>query len=175
VAALLGTAAPVAAQSAGTSLEYQVKAAYLLNFTRYVDWPPSALGPSDAPLVICVLGADPFGAALDETVAGRRSRGREVRLQRVERPEAAAGCHVAFIGRGVTDADRWLAPLRGHPILTVGEDDRFLAEGGVVRFVTVQETIRFEVNLDAGRAADLAISSRVLSLATRVTHGAGER
>ncbi len=161
----LGTARG-AAQSAA-SLETEVKAAYLLNFTRYVEWPAAAFARPDSPITICVVGRDPFGAVLDSIVENRRVQGREVRVQRAASPQAGLDCQVVYVGGGVERA-RALAAWRGRPVLLVGDEDSFAADGGTIAFVLVEETVRFEVNVAAARADGLQISSRVLTLATRV-------
>lgn len=158
------------AQDAPRGLEQEVKAAYLLNFTRYVDWPAGAFATSDAPVNLCVLGADPFGDVVQRTVEGRRSRGRTVRVLRPDTPDQAGDCHVAFVAGRSPGAGPWMAALRGAPTLTVGDGSGFLRRGGMVAFVIVNETVRFEIDAAAVRRAGLAISSRVLALATRL-HG----
>jgi hypothetical protein len=160
-----------AAQAApGDDLEFRVKAAYLLNFSRYVTWPPDAFGRIDAPVRICVLGQDPFHGALDEVLANQRTQGREVQPLRVETPEEAVGmsCRVVYVGPDHRRSRSWERPLRDQPIVTVGEGEGFLDEGGMLGFVIRQETVRFAANLRAIHAARLEISSRVLRLATRV-------
>lgn len=150
--------------------EYEVKAAYLLNFSRYTAWPPSALSTADssAEVVICVLGRDPFGTLLDRTIADRRVLGHRVEIRRPGSPAQARQCHVAFIsGDQRTEVDPWLASLRGSPVLTVGEGSAFAKAGGAIAFVRAGQTVRFEANLDALRLAGLQLSSRVLALATR--------
>ncbi len=168
VACSLALAGRASAQTVPGGLEYQVKAAYLLNFTRYVEWPPSVFLEPDAALNLCLVGRDPFGDVLDRTVAGRRARGRRLRVLRPERP-AGDVCHVTFIGE-TTDAAReaWMVALQGAPTLTVGEGAAFAEAGGMIAFVIVGETVRFEINVDAVRASGLRISSRMLTLATRL-------
>ena len=151
-------------------LEYQVKAAYLLNFTRYIEWPEAAFAGSGTPIRICVLGQDPFGSILDQTVADQRTQGRQVMSYHLARSGqvAAQGCHVLYIGRDIRRAASWRDPVLGRPVVTVGEGEDFLEEGGMIGFVLSDETVRFAVSLPATHAAGLAISSRVLNLATRV-------
>lgn len=163
----------VAAQGTPVELEQQVKAAYLLNFTRYVDWPPGSFTGADDPVNLCVLGAEQFGDVVRQTVEGRRSRGRPVRVLVPDTPAQAADCHLAFLGGSLRQEAGWVTALAGRPTLTVGEGTGFLARGGTIAFVEVSQTVRFEVNLDAARRARLRISSRVLSLATRVRNEEG--
>lgn len=152
---------------ADESLEYRVKAAYLLNFTRYVEWPESAAVNSQ--LSICVLGADPFGRILDATVAGRTVQGRALQVRRIQSPSEASGCQVVFVSR-----ETWrrnpasLKALGNTGTLTVGESEQFARGGGVIGFVIVDETVRFVINDDARDRAGLRISSRMLSLAAAI-------
>ena len=149
------------------SLEYRVKAAYLLNFTRYVEWPTSP--PSDGRLSICVMGTDPFGRILDATVAGRTAQGRPLEVRRVQTAPDADGCEVVFVSR-----DTWrrnpesVRTLGSAGSLTVGESEQFARGGGVIGFVIVDETVRFVINDDARDRAGLRISSRMLSLAAAI-------
>ncbi len=150
-------------------LEYQVKAAYLLNFTRYVEWPPQAFeAPTDS-VRVCVLGQDPFGVVLDATLKGKTTQGRPLAVRRVRSSGQAAGCHLVFISR-----ETWRVlgelprTLRSPGRLTVGESDEFAQVGGVIGFVIQDEAVRFVVNTDARDRAGLRISSRMLSLAAAV-------
>jgi hypothetical protein len=150
-------------------LEYQVKAAYLLNFTRYVEWPSEALDAPGAPMSICVLGRDPFGPVLDATVQGKVSQGRSLSVRRIQSPREASACHVVFVSRETWRTQReLLESLRKKGLLTVGETDEFAQEGGVIGFVIQEEAVRFVVNADARDRAGLRISSRMLSLAAAV-------
>jgi hypothetical protein len=157
------------------ALEYRVKAAYLLNFSRYVAWPPGTFAGPVAPIRLCVLGQDPFGTTLEQTVADQRTQGREVQSLRVDTPERAvsADCQVLYVGRDHRGPRGWQEQLRGTPIITVGEGEGFLYEGGMIGFVLSEETVRFAVSLPALHAAGLQISSRVLNLATRVIPDSG--
>jgi hypothetical protein len=152
--------------------EYEVKAAYLLNFARYAVWPPAAPVGSSDDLVLCVLGHDPFGAVLDRTVAGRRVMGHGVRVLRPSSRAEAQLCRLAFIGGDRhAEIESWLSELRGRPVLTVGDGPGFAGAGGAIAFVPVDETVRFEVNLAALQRSGVRLSSRVLALANRVSAG----
>jgi hypothetical protein len=156
-----------AGDSRDESLEYRVKAAYLLNFTRYVEWPTSAA--SDSRLSICVMGADPFGRILDATVTGRTVQGRPLEVRRVQSAAEAIGCEVVFVSN-----ETWrnnpgsLRALSSAGSLTVGESEQFARRGGVIGFVIRDETVRFVVNDQARDRAGLRISSRMLSLAAEI-------
>jgi hypothetical protein len=153
-----GPAAAARAQEA--SLEYRVKAAYLFNFTKFVDWPANA-PPADAPLTICVAGTSPFGHTLEETVRGELVSGRALTTRVVREPD---GCHVLFIPKRVAAAPL-LRQAGTRPILTVGESEEFLRDGGVINFVMQDGKVRFEISQDAAARAQLRISSRLLRLA----------
>ena len=157
------------AQGAPPASEQEVKAAYLLNFTRYVDWPPNAFDAPDAPVNLCILGEPVFGDIVRQTVEGRRSRGRPVRVLEPDEPSQAADCHIAFLPSRPREARVWLQALRRAATLTAGDGPDFLRRGGMVAFVMVDQTLRFEIAAAAVRRAGLQISSRVLALAMRVT------
>ena len=157
VAAILLCAAAAVAQE--ISLEYQVKAAYLFNFTKFVDWPADAIAPG-APLTICVAAPNPFGRALEETIRGEVVGGRTLATRVVRDP---AGCHVLFVPDGVSAAPL-LRDARTRPILTVGESEDFLRDGGVINFVMQGGKVRFDISPEAAERAQLRVSSRLLRL-----------
>jgi hypothetical protein len=164
---LLATALWLAPATSHAVSEYEVKAAFLLNFGKFVEWPPQTL-PAGS-LDICVLGSDPFGSDLDDTLAGRTVGSRSVQARRIADVSAARGCAIVFVSRA--DAERVssvLASLRGAPVLIVGEQDRFADQGGMINFVEVDQKIRFEINETAAKKAGLKISSQLLKLATIV-------
>lgn len=155
---LLGQGAP--------SAEYQVKAVFLFNLAQFVEWPPRAFAEPRAPLVIGVLGEDPFGSYLDETVRGETVRNHPLVLQRYRRVSEIRVCHVLFISRSESDRlDQIFAALRGRNVLTVGDAEDFITRGGMIRLVTEKNKIRIRINVDAVRAAGLTISSKLLRLA----------
>jgi len=150
--------------------EYQVKAVFLFNFAQFVDWPSDAFPDSATPLVIGVLGLDPFGGALDQTVRDERLGGRRFEVRRYQNVDEIKTCHILFISR--SDGDRpeaILAGLKHRPILTVSDADRFAARGGMIRFVSDRNRIRLQLNLAAAEAAHLTISSKLLRVAEIVT------
>lgn len=166
---IAGTVAGEArAQEVPGALEEEVKAAYLLNFTRYVDWPPGSFPDAESPVNLCVFGDARFGEIARRTVDGRRSRGRPVRVLLPDAPDLASGCHVAFVGGSRAEIARRLAALAPTAALTVGDGRDFLDRGGIITFVIVNETVRFEIHPDAARRAGLELSSRLLALATRL-------
>lgn len=153
--------------------EYQLKAVFLFNFTQFVEWPPEAFSDSNSPIVIGILGADPFGSYLDETVRGETVNGRPLVVQRYTKIEEMDTCHVLFVSRSETArVEHILDRLRGRSILSVSEIDSFASQGGVIRFLTVSNKVRLRINLEAARLANLTISSKLLRPAEIV--GAGE-
>lgn len=159
------------AEGAAAVSEYQVKAAFLLNFGKFVEWPAESFA-EDRGLQICVLGEDPFGDTLDATVSGRSVGRREVEPRRVASAAAARGCEIVFVSRSEkARMDEILGALRGQPVLLVGEVERFARRGGMINFVEVDQKIRFEINEEAAKQAGLRISSQLLKLATIVEGG----
>jgi hypothetical protein len=157
-----GLALPV--QSAPTP-EYQVKAVFLFNFAQFVDWPPAAFPDRQTPLVIGILGQDPFGSYLDETVRGERVNNRPLIVRRYRRVEEIQTCHVLFISRSESDRlDQILASLRYRKILTVTDGENTGGSSVMIRFVTQQNKIRLKINPEAAKAANLTISSKLLRL-----------
>ena len=148
------------AQPAG---EYQVKAVFLFRFAQFVEWPPEVFSDAQAPIVIGVLGEDPFGGFLDEAVAGERVNRRPLEVRRYRRMDEIGGCHILFIAESEeARLEQILGRLKGRAILTVGDSDGFARRGGMIRFVEEKNRIRFRVNASATRAAHLVISSKLL-------------
>ena len=149
--------------------EYDVKAAFLYNFAKFVEWPDSAFSNSESPLIIGVLGEDPFGEVLDRIVAGKLVQGRPLRIRRWKRIEDSSDCHILFVG----ESERHSLPdirrrLQSVPVLTVGDWNGFTAGGGMVQFHLRQNRVLFEINDRDAKEAGLKISSRLLVLALRV-------
>jgi hypothetical protein len=147
-------------------LEYQVKAAFLLNFTKFIDWPPSPPGNAGPSFEICILGDDPFGTVLDQMLEGETLRGQNVAVQRVRRP-VPASCRVLFISKGERDLEG-LLPSLGPGVLTVSEDNAFLRDGGMIGFVVENHRVRFDINQTVAGRAGLRISSKLLKVARSV-------
>ena len=148
------------------SREYQVKAVFLFNFAQFVEWPPAAFASANSPIVIGVLGENPFGAYLDETVRDEKVNNRPLEVQHYRHVEEIKTCHILFISASETDKyEQILARLQERSILTVGETDGFATRGGMIRFLTEQNRIRLRVNVGAAKAAGLTISSQLLRAA----------
>ena len=168
---LLPRGPSLGAQSARAS-EYQVKAVFLFNFAQFVDWPASAFPDSTAPLVIGVLGDDPFGPYLDETVRGETVRGRSLEIRRYQNIEDVRTCHILFVSPSEgSRLDDILANLKHRAILTVGDGAAFAQRGGMIRFISERNKIRMRINVAAAQAAQLTISSKLLRAAEIVTPG----
>jgi hypothetical protein len=169
LAVALGPATGVVRAQAQDPLELEVRAVYLYNFARFVEWPPSSFPDASAPIRICIFGADPFGAALDRVLANETVGGRPLRAVRLTVRDDLLACHVVYVG--AVGRSRTVAALdhfSGHPIITVGEDPSFLAEGGTIRFKREGKRVRFDVNLRAAERSGLRVSSRLLSVAADV-------
>ncbi len=172
IALLAGLATgPAAGQPNGQSvdlpLEYRVKAAYLLNFTRFIDWPPSAFRDPAAPISICILGKDPFGRALDATIEGEKVNSRKLVVRRIQEMPAPESCHIVYIGDRPKDLPATLASLPPG-VLTVGEGEAFLRDGGMIAFVLDNRRVRFDIDQSASAKAELKLSSKLLSVARAV-------
>lgn len=156
--------------------EYEIKAAFLYNFTKFVTWPGSAFENDRSPIVIGILGENPFDNLLEKTVDGKQVDGRDFVIKRFKRIEDVERCQILFVR--LTDTDRvarLLDALELHGVLTVGDTDRFAGTGGVIGFFKDDDRIRFEINMDAAEASGLKISSRMLSLARFVSCEGEER
>ncbi len=146
--------------------EYQVKAAFLYNFAKFVDWPALTFKTDKDPLRICVLGQDPFGSALGNAVGGKTVLGRPFVLTEISSGGQVTDCQILFISSSERKHLRSIfAELRTTGILTVGETDGFAAEGGIVNFKLSDGRVRLEINIEAAGQAKLRINSSVLSLA----------
>ena len=162
---------PAAAET-GISKEYQVKAVFLFNFAQFVKWPRKAFASVDEPFQIGILGDDPFDDFLDETVTGEKVDGHPLVVHRYKNTKDIQGCRILFICH--SESGRLgdiLAGLKGKDILTVGDTEDFNQKGGVVRFVTKENKVRFRINLEAAKGARFTISSKVLRLAEIVGPG----
>lgn len=171
--ALAGAGAGRAAESAGPAQEHQLKAAFLYNFTKFVDWPPRRFARPESPLIIAVLGKNPFADAVRELARDRRVNGRPVHFRRLDTPEAAAReAHLVFIP--AAEEARYapaLAALHAAGVLTVGESAGFAAAGGAITFVMQEDKVRFVINLAAAQAAQLRVSAQLQKLASRIEQG----
>src|ERR1700676_5827956 len=151
------------------SSEYLIKAGFIYNFAKFVEWPSAAFSPANFPIVIGVLGTDPFGNVLDRIVEDKKlgPRGFVVRRYKWGKDvKDLRDCKILFVSASErTHVDEILQSVKGLPILTVGETPGFAERGGVIRFTLEDNRVRFEVNVDAAHQAELNISSPLLTLA----------
>ena len=151
------------------STEYDIKAALLFNLTQFTEWPDAAFTNSEAPIVIGVLGDNPFGQSLDKAVSGEKVQNRPV-VTRYFANADEARCHILFVSRSeVGQVDRIIAKTRARQMLTVSDIDRFASRGGMVRFVTDRNRVKLNINIPEVEAAGLKISSKLLRISHLVT------
>jgi hypothetical protein len=156
--------------------EYQVKAFFLYNFARYVEWPPESFKAANDPIAICIFGQNPFGGALDQAIAGKVVEGRPFVVRQISDILPAGNCHILFVNSSERQRFRSLAGrLKGAGVLTVGETQGFTADGGVINFKLEDGKVRFEIDVDAAGRERLHISSKLLSLAQIAKRSEGSR
>jgi hypothetical protein len=149
--------------------EYQVKAAFLVNFPKYVDWPAEAFAETGSPIVIAVLGESKVIEEIQKVIAGRTVNGRQIVLKRLAAGEESGVCHVLFVSAAEQQhSPDLLAKLKDASILTVGESDDFLESGGIINLAHRDQKIALEVNLAAADKARIKISSKLLGVASVV-------
>jgi hypothetical protein len=164
LAALLMSAVPASADEPGFN-EYQVKAAFLYNFAKFVDWPSDAFAGPQAPFVIAILGGNPFGDML-KTLKGKSVKGHPLVVREAASPDALDDCHLVFFAAGERARHaEWLRQADRPGVLTVGDSDGFIQKGGAINMVVVEGRVAIEVNPDAAHRAKLSVSSKLLSLA----------
>jgi len=175
---ILVIAAGLSARSAGAQSvadEYQVKAAYILNFARFVEWPPEVL-PASSPLTIAVVGNDPFGGSLENVLRGSSANGHVIRVRYVHWNDSLSQCQIIFISASEEPhLVQILRNLGNAGVLTVSDIDRFSLRGGVIEFLMVGNRVRFDINRTPAVAARLTISSRLLRVARAVHEGGDSR
>jgi YfiR/HmsC-like len=157
------------------SKEYEVKAAFLLNFAEFIQWPPGAFPEADAPLVIGVLGNDPFGSALEETVRDEKVQSHKLVIRRAHHVEDLDGCQMVFVCKSERHVPELLARLDSRPVVTVGDSEGFARHGGTIDFYLEQNKVRFEINPESARQNGVKISSRLLALGRVVGPSANEK
>jgi hypothetical protein len=163
--ALALVSAPVAAQTAAIS---KVKAAFLYNFAKFAEWPADTLPPGQR-LQLCVVGDDAVADALEQTIKGRAIEGHELSVRVIGGDETLRSCHMVYVdGRDARRSSQLLEALKGAPILSVGDGDKFAERGGVAQLVLEEDRMRFAVNVTAVERARLRLSSKLLSLASIV-------
>ena len=156
--------------------DYEVKAAYLYNFGRFIEWPGKVTAAQGGSFTVCVLGRDPFGPRLDATLAGETIGGKTIVAKRISNADESGNCRILFLS--LTDEsrlDKIIADLDKKAVLTVSDAPQFVTRGGMIQFVLEGNRIRFEVNLAATRRAGLSLSSELLKVATAVRRNPGGR
>lgn len=164
---LLGALAFSAADAcAEDSLEYEVKAGFLYNFTKFIQWPEESFNGKNSPIVIGILGSDPFGEKFDRALSSEKSGGRSLIVKRFKTAADVEGCHIVFVSaREHEQLPRLFEKLKDTYTMTAGETEDFTRGGGVVRFFLEQGKVRFEINVTAAHRKKLEISSQLLNLA----------
>lgn len=151
---------------AQTPGEEQVKAAFLFNFTQFIKWPDRKFSSPEAPLVICIYGDNPFDTFLDELVQGEKAAGRPIVVKYLQTIEELDYCHILYIeANNRSEVRGLLEQARDKSVLTVGDSQNFIRNGGIIRFMTVNNKLRFQINAETAKSASIDISSKVLRLA----------
>jgi hypothetical protein len=172
-AVLLGSGA-VKTAAQGSAEEYQVKAAFLFHFVQLVEWPAGALNGSDQSINLCIFDDEPRRKELQNTIEGKPVGTRVLRVRVLGQPKDIQGCNILFLSRDQSRRQAAvLKSVRDLPVLTVGETDDFLSDGGMIHFHLDGDKIRFDINSNGADSSHLRISSRLLLLATSVTHSVG--
>lgn len=169
------TSATMAAYGAditdGSIAEYQLKAAFLYNFAKFVQWPTEASGGASAPFTLCVSGDEPF-RIMHQYLAGKKVRGQPIAVRAVDSSAGASGCHLLFVSAASVQLQQALSRVSG-PVLTVGESGDFIHSGGMINLVRSDNRLRFEVSRSVGERAGLKFSSQLLKLATAAGESLG--
>jgi YfiR/HmsC-like len=151
---------------AQTPTEYQIKAAFIYNFAKFVEWPSLAGTDLNLPIVVGILGEDPFGQDIEGVINGKTSNGRRLVIKRFSNLQSLAPCHILFVSSSQRNNLRQVfAAVAGSDVLTVGESDRFAESGGVIHFTMIEGKVRLIINHAAAERAGLRISAKLLSLA----------
>lgn len=170
VMTLLASTMQASAQDSAPT-EYQLKAVFLYNFAKFIDWPPGSFATPQSPFLICILGVDPFGSAIDDTLRGKTVGDHPVMVQRAKEPADVRRCHIVFISASEKHRlPEILTALQGANTLIVGDSDRFTDSGGTIQLMLEQNHVRFSINTDAAESAGLRISSKLLAL-SKIVHG----
>ena len=149
-----------------TITEYHLKALFLFNFIKYVDWPAESFSTTSSPIVIGVLGRDNFQDDLPRVIEGKTVKGRTIIIRHITSDDEIAGCHILFISSSENlRSGETLRKTATMPVLTVGEQEQFLQKGGIINFTLKEGKVRLEISLDAARLAKLQVSSKLLSVA----------
>jgi hypothetical protein len=172
MAVILITAPGLRAQNSKPT-DFQVKAAYLYNFGRFVQWPANSAAANSNSFTICILGQDPFGPILDATLAGQTIANKSVVARHISSSQESANCQILFLSSSEDSRlNKIIESLDKAAVLTVSDMPQFSQRGGMIQFVLEGNRVRFEVNLTASQNAGLALSSELLKVATAVRRNA---
>jgi hypothetical protein len=163
----MGAALSMGKLSWGESVspEYLVKAAFLYNFAKFVEWPDKAFMDDQTPIILYILGKDPFGNALD-SLQNKTVKGRNLMITRLKDIHDSQQCHILFISQSEKkNLARIFEKIKKWNVLTVSDIENFAQEGGIINFITKENKIRFAINVDAAQRSDLTVSSKLLKLA----------
>ena len=164
-ALLLALLAPMQAAPPSPN-EYAVKAVFVYNFCRFIDWPRQAFDSPAEPFIIGIVGEDPFGALLAEAIQGEFYRGRPIQVRHFRGPGDIGTCHLLFVSQtNAADLDAILASVAGRNVLTVGETESFLDRGGMIALIAEQNRVRLRINPASLRTVNLSVSSKLLQVA----------
>lgn len=167
--AVLCAILPAGRAQAPTASEADVKAVWLLNFVRYTDWPASAFDSLQAPIVIGVVGKPAFAPVLEKTFSGKTVKGRSIIVKRLTADQDLKRCQLLYLSASERRRQReLLESVEGHPVLTVGETEDFLDDGGMVQFTLKDNSVRFAVSIDAARPAGMRLQASLLKVALSV-------
>jgi hypothetical protein len=154
------------AQGAGPPNEYALKSVFLYNFCHFIEWPESAFSSPNEPMVIGIIGDDPFGKQLAEAVEGETYHNRPIKIEHYRSPKEVRHCQMLFVPRSETSrVDQILTAVAGSSVLTVGETDDFLDHGGMISLPTEHNRVRLRIAPSPVRAANLSVSSKLLRVA----------
>jgi hypothetical protein len=157
------------------SSEYLIKAGFTYNFAKLMDWPANTFPRPDSPIVIGILGSDPFGSTLETVLAGKKVNERSFVVKHLKWGTDIKGCNILYVSNSEgAHLDELFRLLKGLPVLTIGQMPGFARHGGIVNFVIENDKVRFEVNVEAAKQADISISSRLLTLAKIVPQTAAD-
>jgi hypothetical protein len=152
-----------------TARSYEVKTAFLFNFAKFIEWPAGSFATPQSPFAICVLGQDPFGTTLTDTLQGKMIGMRPLVVRRLKDKSEARSCQIVFVSSSETPhLAETIETVRGANVLLVGETNGFAASGGTIEFVLENDSVRFAINTDAGDRSGLKFSSKLLALAKLV-------
>lgn len=157
---------------AQVSREYQLKAVFLYNFAQFTEWPANTFAETNSPIVIGIVGPDPFGSVLEETIRGENVAGHPFAVQHYARAADIKTCHMLFITQpAIREANEILNAVKGKPVLTVSDIDTPATGQVMIRFIVENNKVHFRINAEAARAANLTLSSKLLRVAEGTPSG----